>query len=107
MEVCIAYMRGKPVMLSLQEGVAAIDGDVLALKGLEESVLKDFSESVAAIPYSTDEEGYKALVNAKRTAFLASLLGYAVGDECVNKITHILDSVHYDVLEYLGEVPDA
>ncbi len=107
MEVCIAYMRGKPVMLCLEGGIASIDGEVQAIKGLEESALQEFSASIASIPYTTDEEGYKALVNAKRTAFVASLLGYAVGDECVNKLTHILDSVHYDVLEYLGEVQDA
>ncbi len=107
MEVCIAYMRGKPVVLSLDQGIASIDGEVLPMKGLEESALKEFSATIAAIPYTTDEEDYKALVNAKRTAFLASLLGYAVGDDCVNKITHILDSVHYEVLVYLGEVQDA
>ncbi len=107
MEVCLAYMRGKPIMLSLENGIASIDGEVQAIKGLEESALQEFSAAVAAIPYTTDEESYKALVNAKRTAFLASLLGYAVGDECINKLTHILDSVHYDVLVYLGEVEDA
>ncbi len=104
MEVCLAYMRGKPVMLSLEDGIVAIDGEVQAMKGLEEAVLKEFSESIAAIPYTTDEEGYKALVNAKRTAFLASLLSYAVGDDCVDTVSHILDSVHYEVLQYLGEI---
>ncbi len=107
MEVCVAYMRGKPVMFGLENGVASLDGEAIPVKGLEESALQEFSAAVAAIPYTVDEEGYKALVNAKRTAFLASLLGHAVGDDCVNKITHILDSVHYDVLVYLGEVEDA
>ncbi len=107
MEVCVAYMRGKPVMLRLEEGITTMDGEILAIKGLEESALKEFSDSVAAIPYTIDTEGYKAMVNAKRTAFLAALLGFAVGDDCVNKITHVLDSVHYEVLVYLGEVQDA
>lgn len=47
--------------------------------------------------------GYDALVNAKRAAFIVELLGRAVGEECVSLLTHILDHVHYDVLEYLGE----
>ena len=59
MQVCIAIMHGKPVMLELREGV----------------------------PYINDEP----------------LLGHAVGDECVSYLTHVLDHVHYDVMEYLGE----
>lgn len=106
MEVCIAYMRGKPVMLALRDGVVYIDEEPQPIKGLTEEELTDFSTAIGHIPYSTDE-GYKALVNARRAAFLVTLLGRAVGDECVNKLTHILDSVHFDVLEYLGEDTDA
>ncbi len=104
MEVCIAYMREKPVMLRLEENIAYIDNEAQAMKGLTKDMLQDFSASIAAIPYTSDEEAYKALVNAKRAAFLSSLLGHAVGDECVDKVSQILDSVHYDVLLYLGEV---
>ncbi len=107
MDVCIAYMRGKPVILSLKEGIASIDGEEVALKGLTEDELQVFAQSLAAIECGTDVEGYKAMLNAKRAAFVAELLGRAVGDECVSKITHILDSVHYDVLVYLGEADDA
>lgn len=106
MEVCIAYMRGKPVMLALRDGVVYIDEELQPIKGLTEEELTDFSTAIGHIPYSPDE-GYKALVNARRAAFLVTLLGRAVGDECVNKLTHILDSVHFDVLEYLGEDTDA
>ena len=60
-----------------------------------------------AIPQGDDEAGYAALVNAKRAAFIVDMLGHAVGDECVNLLTHILDHVHYDVMEYLGETEDA
>ena len=52
--------------------------------------------------YSADP-GYEALVNSKRAAFIVTLIGSAVGEECVSRLTHILDHVHYDVLEYLGE----
>ncbi len=107
MEVCIAYMREKPVMLRVHEGVSSIDGEVIALKGVTEEDLQAFAQGIAAIPCGNDAEGYRALINARRAAFLAGLLGNAVGDECVTKITHILDSVHYDVLQYLGEVDNA
>lgn len=105
MEVCIAYMRGAPVMLAVRDGNVYIDEEISPIKGLTENDLRTFSESVAAIPYSPDP-GYRALVNARRAAFLADILGKAVGDECVSRVTHILDSVHYDVLEFLGENTD-
>ncbi len=106
MEVCIAYMRDKPVMLRLEEDIAYINDEALAMKGVSQNMLQEFSAGIAAIPYSTDEQGYKALVNAKRAAFVSSLLGHAVGDDCVDKLSAILDSVHYEVLLYLGEVEE-
>lgn len=102
MEVCIAYMHGKPIMLELRDGVAYLDNEPQPIKNLGEDELAAFSESIRAIPYSADP-GYDALVNAKRAAFIVDLLGRAVGDECVSALSHILDHVHYDVLEYLGE----
>lgn len=105
MEVCVAYLREQAVMLSLHDGIVFIDGEAQPIKGITKEDLQTFSESVNAIPYSPGP-GYRALVNAKRTVFLAKLLGHAVGEECTDKISHILDSVHYDVLEFLGENPD-
>lgn len=102
MEVCIAYMRGEPVMLSVKDGATYINNEIQPIKGLTEDELAEFSRAVSAIPYTTGP-GYQALVNARRAAFIAGLLGRAVGDECVNRLTHILDFVHYDVLEFLGE----
>ena len=102
MEVCIAYLRGKPIMLELRDGIAYLNNEPQPIKYLTEEQLQEFSESIRAIPYSADP-GYDALVNAKRAAFLVDLLGRAVGEECVSRLTHILDHVHYDVLEYLGE----
>ncbi len=106
MEVCIAYMRGKPVMMRIHEDIVYINDEEQAILGLTIKDLEEFSKSIAAIPYNTDQEAYQALVNAKRTAFLAGILGKCVGDECVNKVSQILDSVHYDVLRYLGEVEE-
>lgn len=106
MEVCIAYMRGEPIMLALRDGIAYINGEAQPIKGLTAEELNAFSAEIAGIPYAADP-GYQALVNARRAAFLASILGRAVGEECVSRLTHILDSVHYDVLEYLhDEKPD-
>lgn len=105
MEVCIGYMHGKAVMLELRDGVVFLDNEPQPVKNVTEEELTAFSEAVRAIPYSTDP-GYTALVNAKRAAFIVNLLGRAVGDECISRLTHILDHVHYDVLEYLGENGD-
>lgn len=106
MDVCIAYVRGKPVMLTVKDGIAYIDEELQPIKGLTESDLRAFSQAVAAIPYSPGP-GYRALVNARRAAFISSLLGKAVGDECISRLTRLLDSVHYDVLEFLGEDANA
>ena len=102
MEVCIAYLHGKPVMLELRDGIVYLDNAPQPIKNVNDDELRAFSAAVQAIPYSTDP-GYDALVNAKRAAFIVELLGRAVGEECVSLLTHILDHVHYDVLEYLGE----
>jgi hypothetical protein len=72
------------------------------IKYVSEEELRAFSAAVQAIPYSTDP-GYEALVNAKRAAFIVDLLGRTVGEECVSLLTHILDHVPYDVLDYRGE----
>lgn len=106
MEVCIAYMREQAVMLSLRDDILFLNGEAQPIKGISKEDLQEFSDTINAIPY-TPGPGYQALVNAKRTAFLVKLLGHAVGEECTDKLSHILDSVHYDVLEFLGENEDA
>lgn len=105
MEVCIAVMHGKPVMLKLLEGVVYLDNEPQPIKNLGEEELAAFSQAVRAVPHGADP-GYEALRNAKRAAFIVTLLGKAVGDECISTLTHILDHVHADVLEYLGENGD-
>lgn len=102
MQVCIAIMHGNPVMLELREGVPYINDEPQPIKHLTEDDLVAFHEAVSAIPDDGDP-GNVALVNAKRAAFIVDLLGHAVGDECVSYLTHVLDHVHYDVMEYLGE----
>lgn len=106
MKVCIAYMHGKPVMLELRDDIAYINDEPEPIKNLSREMLQNFSDAVSAIPYSADP-GYDALVNAKRAAFIVDLLAKAVGDDCVSRLTHILDHVHYDVMEYLGETGDS
>lgn len=106
MEVCIAYMHEQAVMLSMQDGILFLNGEAQPIKGITEDDLQEFSNTINAIPYSPGA-GYQALVNARRTAFLVKLLGHAVGEECTDRLSHILDSVHYDVLEFLGENGDA
>lgn len=105
MEVCIAYMRGEAVMLSLQDGIISLNGEAQPIKGIGKEDFEEFANAVNAIPYSPGP-GYTALVNAKRTTFLVKLVGHAVGEECTDRLSHILDSVHFDVLEFLGENPE-
>ena len=102
MEVCIAHLHGKAVMLELKDGIVHIDGEPQPIKHVTEDEIREFSEAIQAIPYSVGP-GYQALLNAKRCSFLVSLIGRAVGDDTVNHLSHILDHLHYDVLEFLGE----
>ena len=102
MKVILAELHGKPVELELRDGIVYIDGEAEPIKNLEESELLDFQKELEALP-EHDIQAHQALVNSVRAAFLAKLLGKAVGDETVNRLTHILDHVHYDVLQYLGE----
>lgn len=105
MQVCIGELHGKPVMLGLENGIPMLDGEPMPIKNLAEKDLEIFRDEVEAIPKS-DNPGYEALVNACRASFIANLLGKCVGDECVDKLTHILDHVHYEVQKYLGEVEE-
>ena len=102
MKITLAEIHGKPVTLELKDGIAYINGEPEAIKNLAESELEEFQHEIDELPPSEDP-GYAALVNAVRAAFLARLLGKAVGDDSVSRITHILDHVHYDVQKYLGE----
>jgi hypothetical protein len=108
MEVCIAEMRGKPVMFALHDGVVFLDGKPQPVKYVTEEEVEKFIASVASMASLSekDAQGVQALLNAKRAAFVVSLLGRAVGDECVTELTRILDHLHYDVLLYLGEVEE-
>lgn len=105
MEVCIAEIHGKPVMLELKDGIVYLDGEAEPIKNLTEKELEEFRDKIANLPHSEDP-GYPALVNAIRAAFIANLLGKAVGEETVDRLTHILDHVHYDVMRYLGETEE-
>lgn len=106
MEVCIGKVHNKPVMLEVRNGIVYIDGEAQPIKNLTEENLRAFQADLDSIPPS-ENEGYEALQNAIRSAFLAKLLGSAVGDQCIGRLTDILDHVHYNVLKYLGEAEEA
>ena len=80
MQVCIAIMHGKPVLLELRDGIPHINGEAQPIKQLTEEKLAAFQRELDAIPRGEDEAGYAALVNARRAAFLVDMLGHAVGD---------------------------
>jgi hypothetical protein len=105
MQVCIGELHGKPVMLKLENGVPCLNDEAMPIKNLTEQELKAFQEEVDGLPKS-DNPGCEALLNACRASFIANLLGKCVGDECVDKLTHVLDHVHYEVQKYLGEVEE-
>ena len=102
MEVCIATVHGRDIMFSLRNGLVLLDGEVMPVKHVTEEELEKFRAGVDAIPRTGDARGVRALVNAKRAAFIVSLLSRAVGDDCVSALTHILGHVHDDVQEYLN-----
>lgn len=105
MKVILAQMHDKPVTLELKDGHVYINGEPEAIKNVTEEELKNFQAEIDALP-PADDPGYEALVNAVRAAFIAKLLGKAVGDDAISRLTHILDHVHYDVQKYLGEVEE-
>lgn len=105
MKVCLGEMHGKPVMLTLKDGIAYIDGEPEAIKNLTDEELDSYQKELDSLPHSEDP-GYQALVNSVRAAFIARLLGKAVGDDAINRLTQLLDLAHYDVLKYLGEVEE-
>lgn len=102
MEICLAQFEDRSIILKLHEGNVYIDDEIQPIKHLTEAELEEFEQTLAQIPFSEDP-GYAALINAKRTEFIVGLLGRAVGDDCVNLLTEILDRLHFSILEYLGE----
>lgn len=100
MEVLIAEIHGEPVKLSLDNGLVSLNGEPMAIKGVTEADLQAFLEELANLPQG-DSSGHTALVNSVRAAFIAKLLSHAVGDECVDELSHILGHVHDEVMEYL------
>ena len=103
MEVCIARVKGRDIMLKLEDRLVHIDGQVEHIRGLTHEMLHGFAEELAAVPV-TDDPAYEARLNARRVAFLSRLLGMAASEDSQDAVTRLLDSVHYDVLEFLGEI---
>ena len=102
MEVCIALVRGREIMLKLEDPYVYIDGQIEHIRGLTDGILRDFAAELAAVPFE-DHPAYQARLNARRVAFLSRLLGMAASEYSQDAVTRLLDSVHYDVLEFLGE----
>jgi hypothetical protein len=102
MEVCIARIKDREILLKLEGGLVYIDGQIEHIRGLTHEMLRDFAEDLAAVPV-TDDPGCQARLNARRAAFLARLLGMAASEDSQDIVSRLLDSVHYDVLEFLGE----
>ena len=103
MEVCIARVKGRDIMLKLEDRLVYIDGQVEHIRGLTREVLQAFADELAAVP-EADPPAYQARLNARRVAFLSRLLGMAASEDSQEIVVRLLDSVHYDVLEFLGEM---
>ena len=102
MEVCIARVKDRDIMLKLEGRLVYIDNQIEHIRGLTDEILHEFAEELAAVPFE-DTPGCRARLNARRAAFLARLLGMAASEGSQDAVTRLLDSVHYDVLEFLGE----
>ncbi|MDE5833098.1 MAG: hypothetical protein K2H64_08965 [Desulfovibrio sp.] len=102
MEVSLGEINGKPITISVTDGVLSLNGAAQPVKNITENDLREYQDKIDALS-ADDPEGLAALKNALTAEFLVKLIGNAVGDECVNRLTRLLDYVHYDVLTYLGE----
>ena len=102
MEVCIAQVKGRKIMLKLEGRLVYIDGQIEHIRGLTDEILRDFAAELAAVPFEEDP-ACQARLNARRAAFLAKLLGMAASEDSQDAVSRLLDSVHYDVLVFLGE----
>ena len=103
MEVCIARIRDRDILLKLEGKLVYIDGQIEHIRGLTHEILRDFAEEIAAVPCA-EHPGYQARLNARRAAFLSRLLGMTASEDSQDVVTRLLDHVHYDVLEFLGEI---
>ena len=89
-------------MVQLKDQLVYIDGQIEHVCGLTHDMLHDFAEELAAVPFA-DHPGYQARLNARRAAFLSRLLGMATSEDSQDTVARLLDIVHYDILEFLGE----
>ena len=105
MEVCIARIKNRDILLKLEGQLVYIDGQVEHIRGLTHAILRDFAAELAAVPVE-DHPGFQARLNARRAAFLSRLLGMAASEDSQDVVSRLLDHVHYEVLEFLGEVDD-
>jgi citrate lyase gamma subunit len=103
MEVCIARIKDREILLKLEGRLVYIDGQVEHIRGLTHEMLRDFAGELAAVPVE-DDPACQARLNARRAAFLSRLLGMAASEDSQDVVSRLLDSVHYDVLEFLGEI---
>ena len=103
MEVCIARIKDRDILLKLEGRLVYIDGQVEHIRGLTHEILRDFAAELAAVPVE-DNAGYQARLNARRVAFLSRLLGMAASEDSQDTVARLMDHVHYDILEFLGEV---
>ncbi|MDR0466917.1 MAG: hypothetical protein LBH94_06125 [Deltaproteobacteria bacterium] len=102
MEVCIAQVRGREILLKLEGQLVYIDGQIEHIRGLTQEILEAFVGELAAVPLE-DGPAREARLNARRAAFLSRLLGMAASEDSQDVVSHLLDHVHYDVMEFLGE----
>lgn len=106
MEVCLGEIHNKQIMLELKDGIVYVDGEAQPIKNLTEAELAEYQKELDDLPASSDP-GYGALVNAVHCDFISKLLSKAVGDECIDVLSHILAHAHYEVLKYLDEPNEA
>ncbi len=102
MQICLAEFDDKTVLLELRDGLVYIDSELQPIKHVTEEELLLFQNALDDIPVSADP-GYAALLDAKRCQLLVSLLGRAVGEECIDFLSSILDALHARVRNYLEE----
>ncbi len=105
MSVVIGYLNGEPQELTLLAGRYHINGQIQPIRDASPEELEELEELLESAPEG-DEAAREAWRNTKRIQFLVRLLGRTFGDEGTALLEHLIGSLNYQVLAFLGETDD-
>lgn len=105
MKTCIGVIHDKPMIIEVKDGLVYLNDELMPIKNITEEDVQLLNDQLDSLPKS-DDPGIIAKANSYRAPFIVKLIGNTVGEDSIDRLSHILDHVHYDVLKYLGEVDE-